>query len=120
MGTRRRARGVAALAAAFHRIRTHLLGRESALEREVRLRTALEMDALYQLTGSVAHDLNNALGVILGYAAMVRRNLPAEEGVQRRVAEILSAADRATALTRELMALSHKTGEGRVQEAMRP
>jgi signal transduction histidine kinase len=71
---------------------------------------ARELEALYRLAGSVAHDLNNALGVILGYGALLRRSLSEDERQQRRLAEILGAADRAAALTRELQAFSHKAG----------
>lgn len=96
MGTHgRAARGVAFLATMADRLRLRLRRRDVAREQEVT---------------RLAHDLNNAVGVILGYGALLRRSLGDDERQQRRVVEILSAADRAAALTRELQAFGQKAG----------
>jgi PAS domain S-box-containing protein len=75
---------------------------------EDQLRQAGKMEAVGQLAGGVAHDFNNILTAILGYADLLAADLPA--GDQRRddVDEIRKAAHRATALTRQLLAFSRK------------
>jgi signal transduction histidine kinase len=95
---------VAFLATMVDRVRLRFRGRDGDREQEM----ARELEAMYRLAGSVAHDLNNAVGVILGYGALMRRSLSDDERQQRRLGEILSAADRAAALTRELQAFGQK------------
>jgi signal transduction histidine kinase len=71
------------------------------------LTQAQKMEAVGQLAGGVAHDFNNLLTVILTYAGSLRRDLP--QGDLRSCAEeILGAGQRATALTRQLLAFSRK------------
>ena len=76
---------------------------------ETELHQAQKMQAVGQLAGGIAHDFNNILTVILGYAQiLLDRDRPNEELVQRSSEQIRSAADRAAALTRQLLAFSRK------------
>jgi PAS domain S-box-containing protein len=75
---------------------------------EEQLRQSQKMDAVGRLAGGIAHDFNNLLAVIVGYAELVQRALGAAHPAHRRVEEIRKAADRATGLTRQLLAFSRK------------
>ncbi|MBZ0112966.1 MAG: hypothetical protein K8J08_10925 [Thermoanaerobaculia bacterium] len=80
-------------------------------ELEERLLRSQRLEALGRLSGEVAHDFNNLLTVILGNAQMVLDGL--SPGVQERaVSEILQAAQRAEALTRQLLSLSRNQPVG--------
>jgi PAS domain S-box-containing protein len=75
---------------------------------EDQLRQSQKIEAVGQLAGGVAHDFNNLLGVITGYADLLLKDIGAPHPGARRVQEIRKAADRATALTRQLLAFSRK------------
>jgi two-component system cell cycle sensor histidine kinase/response regulator CckA len=75
---------------------------------EGQLLQAQKMEAVGQLAGGVAHDFNNALGVITGYSDLLQINLPAGDLSHRYAVEIAEAARRAAALTRQLLAFSRK------------
>ncbi len=73
------------------------------------LRHAQRMDAIGRLAGGVAHDFNNLLTAILGYGSLLETRLPSDDDVARSHArEIRRAAERATALTRQLLAFSRR------------
>ena len=75
---------------------------------EEQLRQAGKMEAVGQLAGGVAHDFNNILTAILGYADLLAADLPAADQRREDVEEIRKAAQRAAALTRQLLAFSRK------------
>ena len=75
---------------------------------EAQLRQAQKMEAVGQLAGGIAHDFNNLIGVITGYGDLLARELPADHPGARRLAQIRQAADRAAALTRQLLAFSRR------------
>jgi PAS domain S-box-containing protein len=77
-------------------------------ELEDQLRQAGKMEAVGQLAGGVAHDFNNILTAILGYADLLTADLPAGDRRREDVDEIKKAAQRAAALTRQLLAFSRK------------
>jgi len=79
------------------------------------LRRSQKMDALGKLTGGVAHDFNNMLNVIIGYAEILRRNLDEDSSNAHFVSEIKSAGERGAALTRKLLSFS---GQVRSEEAL--
>ena len=79
-----------------------------ALRMEQQLLQAQKMDAIGHLAGGVAHDFNNILTAIKGYASMVLGSLPEKSLGREDMGEIISAADKATALTSQLLAFSRR------------
>ncbi|MGI8617465.1 MAG: PAS domain-containing protein [Gemmatimonadaceae bacterium] len=75
---------------------------------EAQLQQAQKMEAIGQLAGGVAHDFNNVLTAIKSFGELVATSLPPESHLHDDVAEIISAADRGTALTRQLLAFSRQ------------
>ena len=65
-----------------------------------------KMDALARMAAGVGRDFNNLLTVILGYAGLVRSQLPPEDPMFKDAEQIGIAAERAFALTHQLVALS--------------
>jgi signal transduction histidine kinase/CheY-like chemotaxis protein len=65
---------------------------------------AERLEALGRLTGGIVHDFNNLLFVITGQVELARRQLAPEHPAFARLAPALQAADRAAALTRQLLA----------------
>ncbi len=75
---------------------------------ENQLRHSQKMDAVGKLAGGVAHDFNNMLTVISSYACMILAEGADPETLREDVGEIKAAADRAAALTRQLLAFSRQ------------
>ncbi|MGQ9682228.1 MAG: ATP-binding protein [Anaerolineae bacterium] len=75
---------------------------------EQQLRQALKLEAIGRLAGGMAHEFNNLLTVINGYAEFVLEVLPPTEAVCADVQQIRKAGERAADLTRRLLAFSRR------------
>jgi PAS domain S-box-containing protein len=73
---------------------------------EAQFRQSQKMDAIGRLAGGVAHDFNNILTVILGCSQIIDAKLGPEAEVREDLGEIERAAERAAALTHQLLAFS--------------
>ena len=69
---------------------------------------AQKMEAIGRLAGGIAHDFNNMLSGILGFAGIVASELRPGDPLAADVGEIIIAAERASSLTRQLLAFSRK------------
>ena len=77
-------------------------------ELEGQLLQAQKMEAVGQLAGGVAHDFNNVLTVVLGYARMLLDGESLPPDAVGLVTQIFTAGTRAANLTRQLLVFSHK------------
>ena len=75
---------------------------------EQRLRDAQRMEAVGRLASGIAHDFNDLLTVIMGFSEFLIERLPPSGAAHRDASEIHSAAQRATRLTRQLLAFSRQ------------
>lgn len=86
--------------------------RKSAEEERMRLEEQLmqvkKLESIGQLAGGVAHDFNNMLSPILGYAELIRDDLPQGHPHANDLHQIIRAAERARDLTRQLLAFARK------------
>jgi two-component system cell cycle sensor histidine kinase/response regulator CckA len=78
------------------------------LSLESQLRQAQKMEAVGRLAGGVAHDFNNMLSVILGYAELALYKLDASHPVHAKLEQIRDAARRSTDIIRQLLAFARK------------
>jgi PAS domain S-box-containing protein len=89
----------------------HLLILQDITDRvrlENELRQAQKMEAVGRLAAGVAHDFNNILTVILGNTSTQLRNPRLDKKLSSSLNQVQRAAERATALTRQLLAYSRK------------
>ncbi len=93
------------VAAANRDLKREIAGREQA---EEALLEAQKMEAVGRLAGGVAHDFNNMLMVIRGHATLLLNRMSSENPRRREVSEIVRTSDRASSLTRQLLALGRK------------
>jgi PAS domain S-box-containing protein len=79
-----------------------------SLKMEAQFHQAQKMEAVGRLAGGVAHDFNNMLAVIVGYTQLLQDRLDPSDSGQKHIAQIRRACERASGLTRQLLAFSRK------------
>ena len=77
-------------------------------QKEAELEQARKMEAIGRLVGGVAHDFNNFITGIIGLAEEIHDSMDGQDARRADAADIIKLANRASALTRELLAFSRK------------
>ena len=80
-------------------------------EQEEQLRSSRKMDALGKLTGGIAHDYNNMLSIILGFAELLEIKLADQPSLKKYARQIMTAGQRGASLTNKLLTFSRNTSE---------
>jgi signal transduction histidine kinase len=75
---------------------------------EEELRHAQKLESIGRLAGGIAHDFNNLLTVINGYADLMLNGLGENDPLRAGLTEIIRAGERASGMTRQLLAFSRK------------
>ncbi len=75
---------------------------------EERLQRSEKMEALGLLAGGVAHDLNNVLGILVGYSELLLDDIPEKSPLREHASNIMSAGERAAAIVNDLLTLARR------------
>lgn len=75
---------------------------------QAQLMQAQRMESVGRLAGGVAHDYNNMLSVIIGYAELAMDKVPQDSGLRQDLDEIFAAARRSADITRQLLAFARR------------
>lgn len=96
----------------------NLINNQKALEREIEfrqhynseetVRRSLKLEALGKLTGGIAHDYNNMLGIINGYTDLLKRKLKKQPDLLSYVEQIAKAGESGVKLTSKLLSFTRK------------
>jgi PAS domain S-box-containing protein len=73
-----------------------------------RLNRAEKMEALGTLAGGVAHDLNNILGIVVGYSEMILDEVEETSPLRRKMVNIFSSGQKAAAVVDDLLAMARR------------
>ena len=80
---------------------------------EERLNRAEKMEALGLLAGGVAHDLNNVLGIVVGYAEMLLMGADKSSPMRSKLVNIMEGAQKAAAIIQDMLTLARRGVPGR-------
>lgn len=75
---------------------------------EEHLNRAEKMESLGTLAGGVAHDLNNVLGILVGYSELIREELPENSSLIRYADNLMQSSMRASAIIQDLLTLARR------------
>lgn len=89
-------------------ISKHVQAEEEKKAIEERLQRAEKMQALGQLAGGVAHDLNNVLGVLSGYSELLMMEIPEGRKTRVHVEKILQSTEKGAAIIQDLLTLARR------------
>lgn len=78
------------------------------MEQEKQFLQSQKMEAVGQLAGGIAHNFNNSLSVIMGFASLVRNGMAKDDPLRSYIERILEASENAAKLTRNILAFSRK------------
>lgn len=78
-------------------------------QQQEQLRRSQKMDALGKLTGGIAHDYNNILGIVQGYAEQLNEHLKHDTKLSNYANNIQTAAERGAKLTKKLLQFTRHT-----------
>ncbi len=100
--------GPVSMRGTVHDITDRARDEEERLRLQGQLQQAMKMEAVGRLAGGVAHDFNNILTAIMGNLALARAKLSPSDPAAGRLDEANRAAERAAALTQQLLTFSRK------------
>ncbi len=83
-------------------------GEQERRQLRERLVRAEKMESLGILAGGVAHDLNNVIGVIVGYAELLLQRIPPDDPLSRYAANIVRSSEKSAAIISDLLALGRR------------
>ena len=86
----------------------HQQAQEALRSTEERLQRSQRLESVGRLAGGIAHDFNNVLSGIVGFSDLLLMSLPDDVPYRGHVEEILRSAQRASSLTRQLLAFSRR------------
>ncbi len=75
---------------------------------QTQLQQAQKMESLGTLAGGIAHDFNNILGIVIGYAEMIKDDAPAGSLIAGNINQVLMAGQRAKELVKQILAFSRQ------------
>jgi CheY-like chemotaxis protein/GAF domain-containing protein len=108
-----------AFARAIAHLLTTLFAAERTAQAQARLQQAAKMEALGKLAGGMAHDFNNILGAIMGFATFLEQDLPDGGEPHRFASRILAAARRGKDAVERVQALTKPQAEEGLDTALR-
>jgi|GEM_PF-3903261 len=83
-------------------------GEEERKQLTERLQRAEKMEALGTLAGGVAHDLNNVLGILVGYSELLLDDIPENNPLRDHVVHIMNGGMRAAAIVQDLLTMARR------------
>lgn len=75
---------------------------------EAQLRQSHKMEAVGVMAGGIAHDFNNILSAVVGYAELLKDEVPRDSQARKDVDQILVSSERAVRLVKQILAFSRK------------